>query len=76
VALLKSGPDTDSVGPNPSVIYGDWREVQGVRWPHERALVEGLGEKVVSQFKTVKCDVLLQITEAEFKAPENADPSK
>ena len=54
--LLKAGADADAAGPDPAVIYSDWRLVAGLSLPHHRALVSTLSEKSVLEMVTRQAD--------------------
>jgi S1-C subfamily serine protease len=47
--LLKAGPELDARPPDHSIVYRDWRLVGGLRLPHRRAFVSGMGETIVAE---------------------------
>ena len=72
VRLLKSGPDVDGDGSSGAVVYGDWRDVEGVQIPFRRALVKGLAETRQTQYITTHCEVVREVPETAFRMPSGA----
>ena len=56
--LLKTGYRIDGDATRPSMTYGDWRTVEGVRLPWKRTVVVGAGEKTKLVIQTRECKSL------------------
>jgi serine protease Do len=71
VELLKSGPDVDADPSRPAVLYADWREIGGLRFPFRRSLVKELAERENLRFVARDFESLKAVSDSEFASPSD-----
>ncbi len=58
------------------VVYEQWREVDGMQWPHERRVVAGLAENVSLTITTSQVQPLDTLDNSLFKKPDHGAKSE
>jgi serine protease Do len=75
VRLLKTAETYDDER-TAGVVYDQWREVGGVKWPHERRVVTGLAENVTLTITTSQVQPLETLDNSLFKKPDHGAKSE